>query len=202
MGLKTECEQMKTKGVWTYGEIAQPRSHFVKERLMSHTAVLSSSDFSYQGAIGVVSGATLYIALIAKVPASTERPRGQATCVLSPAHDCAHRSVQIPDFRKGYARRFLPEICHPARDLEVDPTEDSGSGGIVIDYGKLLGGGNAELGGMYVGELRVIVEGRPADASTSEDDKAVKGSTRARAEGRNEEGVHPSGYQVVTDGPE
>jgi hypothetical protein len=34
MGLKTECEQKKTKGVQTYGEIAQPRSHFVKERLM------------------------------------------------------------------------------------------------------------------------------------------------------------------------
>ncbi|KAJ7754730.1 hypothetical protein B0H14DRAFT_2635397 [Mycena olivaceomarginata] len=34
MGLKTECEQMKTKGVWTYGEMAQPRSHFVKERLI------------------------------------------------------------------------------------------------------------------------------------------------------------------------
>jgi hypothetical protein len=34
MGLNTECEQMKTKGVRTYGEIAQPRSHFVKERLM------------------------------------------------------------------------------------------------------------------------------------------------------------------------
>ncbi|KAJ7302613.1 hypothetical protein DFH08DRAFT_826496 [Mycena albidolilacea] len=33
MGLKTECEQMKTKGVWTYGEMAQPRSHFVKERI-------------------------------------------------------------------------------------------------------------------------------------------------------------------------
>jgi hypothetical protein len=32
--LKTECEQMKTKGVWTYGEMAQPRSHLVKERLM------------------------------------------------------------------------------------------------------------------------------------------------------------------------
>jgi hypothetical protein len=35
MGLKTECEQKKTKGVQTYGEIAQPRSHFVKERLIS-----------------------------------------------------------------------------------------------------------------------------------------------------------------------
>jgi hypothetical protein len=34
MGLNTECEQMKTKGVQTYGEIAQPRSHFVKERLI------------------------------------------------------------------------------------------------------------------------------------------------------------------------
>ncbi|KAJ7312493.1 hypothetical protein DFH08DRAFT_822227 [Mycena albidolilacea] len=34
MGLKTEYEQMKTKGVRTYGEIAQPRSHFVKERLI------------------------------------------------------------------------------------------------------------------------------------------------------------------------
>ncbi|KAJ7809275.1 hypothetical protein B0H14DRAFT_2608170 [Mycena olivaceomarginata] len=35
MGLKTECEQMKTKGVWTYGEMAQPRSHFIKERLIN-----------------------------------------------------------------------------------------------------------------------------------------------------------------------
>ncbi|KAJ7337707.1 hypothetical protein DFH08DRAFT_813029 [Mycena albidolilacea] len=34
MGLKTECKQMKTKGVRTYGEMAQPRSHFVKERLI------------------------------------------------------------------------------------------------------------------------------------------------------------------------
>ncbi|KAJ7369159.1 hypothetical protein DFH08DRAFT_796951 [Mycena albidolilacea] len=33
MGLKTEWEQMKTKGVRTYGEMAQPRRHFVKERL-------------------------------------------------------------------------------------------------------------------------------------------------------------------------
>jgi hypothetical protein len=35
MGLKTEREQMKTKGVRTYGEMAQPRSHFVKERLIT-----------------------------------------------------------------------------------------------------------------------------------------------------------------------
>ncbi|KAJ7323991.1 hypothetical protein DFH08DRAFT_817467 [Mycena albidolilacea] len=35
MGLKTECKQMKTKGVRTYGEMAQPRSHFVKERLIN-----------------------------------------------------------------------------------------------------------------------------------------------------------------------
>jgi hypothetical protein len=29
-----ECEQMKTKGVWKYGEMAQPRSHFVKEQII------------------------------------------------------------------------------------------------------------------------------------------------------------------------
>ncbi|KAJ7318320.1 hypothetical protein DFH08DRAFT_942608 [Mycena albidolilacea] len=40
-GVKTECEQMKTKGVWTYGEIAQPRSHFVKER---HSMNIQSTD--------------------------------------------------------------------------------------------------------------------------------------------------------------
>jgi hypothetical protein len=34
MGLKAECEQTKMKGVRTYGEMAQPRSHFVKERLI------------------------------------------------------------------------------------------------------------------------------------------------------------------------
>jgi hypothetical protein len=34
MGLKTEGEQIMTKRVRIYREIAQPRSHFVKERLL------------------------------------------------------------------------------------------------------------------------------------------------------------------------